>query len=115
MRQTFGTNPQTRSTQELVEAQAADPEADASKTSSHSTGIESRQWRLRSDHLPTRQTTMEDGPINMNGGKVRLAIPSGWKIGIDNIASITDGGIGLYLTSARLTDDAELTGELILG
>ena len=42
----------------------------------------------------------------MNGGKVRLAIPSGWKIGINNITSITDGGISLFLTSARLTDDS---------
>ena len=49
----------------------------------------------------------EDGPINMNGGKVRIAVDAAWEIKIDNIRSVTDGADAdfLYLVGARLTDD----------
>ena len=52
----------------------------------------------------------EDGPINMNGGRVRLDIPADWKFGIDDIQSITDGTETdkLYLAGARLTDDTDV-------
>ena len=46
----------------------------------------------------------EDGPIDMNGGTVRLKIHPDWEIGIDNIASVSDGGttICLYLRDRKV-------------
>ena len=48
----------------------------------------------------------EDGPINMNGGRVRLKVPAAWAVKIDNIDSVMDDTDSLYLVGARLTDDA---------
>ena len=45
----------------------------------------------------------------MNGGRVRLDVPADWKVK-DTQVTVTDGGESLFLTSARLTDDADLTG-----
>ena len=50
----------------------------------------------------------EDGPINMNGGKVRIIVDATWKVKVDNIRSvseISDTTEYLYLVGARLTDD----------
>ena len=66
--------------------------------------------------LGLKFTYMADGadgasPIDMNGGTVRLKIHPDWKIGIDNIESVSDGTTGtttlLYLRGAKLTDVAE--------
>ena len=65
--------------------------------------------------LGLKFTYMADGadgasPIDMNGGTVRLKIHPDWKIGIDNIESVSDGTTGtttlLYLRGAKLTDVA---------
>ena len=47
----------------------------------------------------------EDGPINMNGGRVRLDVPAAWAVKIADVASVLDGSDSLYLVGARLTDD----------
>ena len=53
--------------------------------------------------------TGDDVPINMNGGKVLLTLDAAWKVTIDDhIDTITDGGTGLSMTTARLTDDGGL-------
>ena len=48
----------------------------------------------------------QNGPINMNGGRVRLDVPAAWAVKIDDVISVVDGTDNLYLTTARLTDDA---------
>ena len=51
---------------------------------------------------------LQDGPINMNGGKVRIAVDATWKVKVDNIRSVAEiegDPEYLYLVGARLTDD----------
>ena len=86
--------------QEIVKAGTKDDPATAKATDE---GLGLTFTYTADDDMGT-EATGDDEPIDMNGGTVRLKIHPDWKIGIDNIDSVTDGGTQLYLRGALLTD-----------